>query len=184
MLASGVIGANVMLFPRVIVATAVLAPPLAMSLWPAFLAPIAVGVILLARGVSPASAGAEATEDANPLQIGAALQMALVFQVVLFVVSLADQWFGSAGLYASASVLGLTDVDALTVSMSQQAMSGTPVPIATIALTIGIFTNTLVKTAIALVVGRGTFRLLATLGLAAMAASLAAGLMLFFISSP
>ncbi len=178
MLAAGVMGANVMLFPRVLVATAVLAPTLALSLWPAFLAPVAIGVLLLARGVTEEAAPADAPEDPNPLQVGAALQMAVVFQVVLFVVSLAESWFGSAGLYASAAVLGLTDVDALTVSLSQQAMSGTAIPVATAALTLGIFTNTVVKTLIALAVGRGTFRLLATIGLAAMAASLAAGLVL------
>ena len=176
MLAAGVMGANVMLFPRVLLATAVLAPPLALSLWPAFLAPVAIGLLLLARGVSADAPAGDAPEDPNPLQVGAALQMAVVFQFVLFVVSLAESWFGSAGLYASAAVLGLTDVDALTVSLSQLATSGTAIPVATAALTLGIFTNTVVKTVIALAVGRGTFRLLATIGLAAMAASLAAGL--------
>lgn len=178
MLAAGVMGANVMLFPRVLLATTVLAPALAGAMWPAFLAPVAIGLLLLARGVTTDATPAKVPEDPNPLQIGAALQMAAVFQVVLSVVSMADAWFGSAGLYASAAVLGLTDVDALTVSMAQQANRTGAVEVAAVALTLGIITNTAVKTLIAIVVGRQTFRLLAAIGLAAMAASLVAGLVM------
>jgi uncharacterized membrane protein (DUF4010 family) len=173
-LASGVMGANVMLFPRVLLASAVLAPTLAWALWPAFLAPVAIGLVLLARGVTTHAEETGAPPDQNPLHIAAALQMAVLFQVVLSLVSWAEQWFGEAGLYASAGVLGLTDVDALTISMAQRATSGTPVEVAAAALTLGILANTIVKTAIALVVGRGAFRMFATLGLAAMAASLGA----------
>jgi hypothetical protein len=63
--------------------------------------------------------------------------------------------------------------------MAQRATSGTPVEVAAAALTLGILANTIVKTMIALVVGRGAFRLFATLGLAAMAASLGAWLVMF-----
>src|SRR5688572_14222515 len=45
-LAAGVLGANVMLFPRVLVASAVLAPALAAALWPAFGAPVLIGLAL------------------------------------------------------------------------------------------------------------------------------------------
>jgi uncharacterized membrane protein (DUF4010 family) len=179
MLASGVLGANVMLFPRVLLASAVLAPALAWGLWPAFLAPLAIGIVLLARGVTTHAEDTDVPADSNPLHVVAALQMAVLFQVVLSLVSLAEDWFGEAGLYASAGVLGLTDVDALTISMAQRATSGTPVEVAAAALTLGILANTIVKTMIALVVGRGAFRLFATLGLAAMAASLGAWLVRF-----
>jgi len=179
LLAAGVLGANVMLFPRVLVATAVLAPALAWSLWPAFLAPVAVGLILLARGVTPTDTADTPTADQNPLHLGAALQMVVVFQVVLFGVSFAESRFGAAGLYGSAAALGLTDVDALTLSMSQRAMADTPLQVATTALLIGVFANTVVKTGIALVIGRGAFRLYATAGLAALAVTLAVWLMWF-----
>lgn len=182
MLAAGVLGANVMLFPRVLIATAVLAPALAWGLWPAFLAPLAIGLVLLARGISPdnveAEASASAGQDQNPLHLAAALQMTVLFQVVLSLVSFAESRFGDAGLYASAGVLGLTDVDALTISMAERVSTGTAVDVATAALVLGILANTVVKTMIALVVGRGRFRTFATLGLAAMAASLGAWLIL------
>lgn len=178
MLAAGVLGANVMLFPRVLVATAVLAPALAWALWPAFLAPMAIGLVLLARGIRDHEEPTDAPEDRNPLNILAALQMTVLFQVVLSLVSLAESRFGEAGLYASAGVLGLTDVDALTISMAERASTGTAVEVASAALVLGILANTVVKTTIALVVGRGAYRTLATLGLAAMAVSLGAWLLL------
>jgi uncharacterized membrane protein (DUF4010 family) len=178
MLAAGVLGANVMLFPRVLIATAVLAPALAWALWPAFLAPVAIGLVLLARGIRDHDEPTDAPEDRNPLNIVAALQMTVLFQVVLSLVSLAESRFGDAGLYASAGVLGLTDVDALTISMAERTSTGTTVEVAAAALVLGILANTVVKTTIALVVGRGGYRTFATLGLAAMAVSLGAWLLL------
>lgn len=171
-LAAGVMGANLMLFPRVLLATTVLAPSLAAALWPAFLAPVSVCLLLLARGVGTASDAATTPEDRNPLQVGAALQMALVFQVVLWAVAVAEQWFGDVGLYGSAAVLGLSDVDALTVSMAQRSGDAAGAGVAATALVIGILANTLVKAAIALSVGRGTFRYLAGAGLLLVAGTL------------
>ena len=171
-LAAGVMGANLMLFPRVLLATTVLAPSLAAALWPAFLAPVSVCLLLLARGVGTNSDASTTPEDRNPLQVGAALQMALVFQVVLWAVAVAEQWFGDVGLYGSAAVLGLSDVDALAVSMAQRSGDAAGAGVAATALVIGILANTLVKAAIALSVGRGTFRYLAGAGLLLVAGTL------------
>lgn len=177
-LASGVLGANVMLFPRVLLASTVLAPALAAALWPGFVAPVLIGSVLFVLGVRDAGRATRATGPKNPLEIVAALQMAALFQVVLFVVSLAEARFGNAGLYGSAAVLGLTDVDALTVSMAQRAAATTPAAVAASALTLGILANTLVKTTIALVIGRGRYRLRTAAGLGLMAIALAVWLAL------
>jgi uncharacterized membrane protein (DUF4010 family) len=171
-LAAGVMGANLMLFPRVLLATTVLAPALAGALWPAFLAPIAVGLLLLARGVGSAEEAPSPTDDRNPLQVGAALQMAVIFQLVLWAVAIADRWFGDLGLYGSAAVLGLSDVDALTVSMAARVAADTPAAVGAIALTIGVLANTLVKATMALGLGRGAYRYYAGAGLLLMAGTL------------
>lgn len=176
-LAAGVLGANVMLFPRVLLATSVLAPALAWTLWPSFLGPVAVGLLLLARGVTSDDAEAEAeSSPGSPLQLGSALQMAVAFQIVLIVVALADARFGAAGLFGSAALLGLTDVDALTVSMAARANGGDEVRLAAAALVLGILSNTLFKAGLAVVIGRGVYRIFAGAGLVAMALTLAAAL--------
>ena len=177
-LSAGVLGANTMLFPRVLLASAVLAPALARALWPAFLAPVVIGLALFVWGLRSTGKAARETGPKNPLEILAALQMALLFQIVLFGVSLAERYFGDAGLYGSAAVLGLTDVDALTVSMAQRANAGTSAVVAARALTVGILANTLVKTTIALVVGRGGYRVRTGIGLGLLAVALGAWLAL------
>jgi uncharacterized membrane protein (DUF4010 family) len=171
-LAAGVLGANVMVFPRVLIASAVLAPALTAALWTAFIAPVLIGLLLFVLGLRYAGKPARGTEPKNPLEIVAALQMTVLFQIVLFGVSLAEKYFGDAGLYGSAAVLGLTDVDALTVSMAQRVTASTPAIVAARALTVGILANTLVKTAISIVVGRGGFRVRTAIGLALLAAAL------------
>lgn len=177
-LASGVMGANAMLFPRVLIASLALEPRLAMALWPAFIAPFVIGALFAWFGIQTATRDSAAAEtDKNPLQIVAALQMALVFQLVLFGVAYANQRFGSQGLTGSAALLGLTDVDALTLSMARMTSSGgAAAEAAAMAVTLGVLVNTLVKLGIALVLGRGRFRWMTATGLALIAAALGAGL--------
>src|SRR6185436_10434871 len=109
----------------------------------------------------------------NPLQFKAAIQMALVFQAVLFVMAALKNLFSGQGLFGPAAVLGLTDVDALTLSMSRLAANGTPAEMAARAITIGILANTGVKLGLVLAIGRGKFRIWAGLGLMLIAAALA-----------
>ncbi len=174
-LAAGVMGANVTLFPRVLVAAAVLAPSLAAAIWPVFLGPVAIGLLLLARGIRTSDTAHKAPAQDNPLQVSAALQMAVAFQIVLIIVALAEDRFGAAGLFGSAAVLGLTDVDALTVSMAQRAADGADLRAAAAALTLGILSNTIFKAGLALVLGQGVYRGLAFAGLLAMALVLGVG---------
>jgi uncharacterized membrane protein (DUF4010 family) len=102
--------------------------------------------------------------------------MAALFQIVLFAVAVARAWFGEAGLFASAGVLGLADMDALTVSMADQVERGTAPSLAAGALVVGLFANTAVKCSIAVAVGRGRFRALAGIGLGLIGAALLAAL--------
>jgi uncharacterized membrane protein (DUF4010 family) len=179
-LASGAMGANAVMFPRVLIATAVLAPALTRALWPAFVLPVVIGVVLLVRGIRDldtrtpeGSAPAPPLEsDRNPLEFFAAMQMAALFQFVLYAVWLATMWLGQRGLYGSAVLLGLVDVDGITISMANLTKTGTAVDVAARALTIGVLANTFVKLGIALAVGRGHFRTLAAAGLACMAIAL------------
>jgi len=173
-IAAGVMGANTVLFPRVLIASAVLAPALARAVWPAFVGPALVGVILLLRGWRDAGSAGRFEREANPMQFASALKMALLFQVVLFALSFATATLGERGLYGSGALLGLVDVDGLTVSLAQLTNSGAAADITARVLTLGILVNTVFKMGIALVIGRGSFRGYAAAGLGVMAAMLAA----------
>jgi uncharacterized membrane protein (DUF4010 family) len=115
----------------------------------------------------------------NPLQIGPALQMAATFQVVLFAVQLVRRLFGDVGLLVSGAVLGLTDVDALTISMARTSANGIDPKVAAQAITIGIMANCGLKAAIALIFGTPEFRRFTSAALAAMMAVLALSLYVF-----
>jgi uncharacterized membrane protein (DUF4010 family) len=175
-LSAGTLGANVVQFPRVLLATLVLAPPVAAALWPLLLAPALIGGLLVLRGVRGGESAGEPVSDTNPLQLRLALQMALFFQLVLYVVWAAADWFGQEGLIGSAAVLGLADVDALTVSMAQLSSRGTAADLAATAIGVGALSNLAVKIGIAGLIGRGPFRTFSVLGLLLMAGALAGAL--------
>ena len=178
-LASGVMGANAMLFARVTLAAGVLAPALPRHLIPMFIAPFLIAVVLTIWGMRTKTSGpTHAPHGENPLEFGSALKMALLFQLVLIGLAFVRGTFGTSGIYGSAAVLGLTDVDALTLSMAKSAHAGTDISVVVNAITIGILANTLVKTTITLALGRGKFRLWAGAGLATLAIALGVGLAL------
>lgn len=180
-MAAGVAAASTVLFPRVVLAAAVLNPSLAWTVMPYLAAPFLAGLAAVALGLRRTQAsGASTSEPTNPLGFWAALQMAALFQVVLFTVQAMRQWFGNAGVLASSAVLGLTDVDALTLSMARSAASGLAVETAAQALAIGVLSNTLLKLAVVAGVGRGRFRWIAAAGLGLMAMAAIAALVVGF----
>ena len=160
-LATGVLAANLALVPRLVPAAVVLA----------LLLPFTRRSSRDHRDTQPAAAS-------QPLRVGPALQMALLFQLVLYAVSAAQAWFGQAGLFTTAAALGLTDVDALTVTMARGVAPSAGVAVAADAVTIGVVANTLLKAGLALVVGRGACRTLVPAALPAAAAVLLATLWL------
>lgn len=58
-------------------------------------------------------------EPGNPSELKPALFFGALYAVVLFVVAAAQEFLGDAGLYATAFVSGLTDIDAITLSTSR-----------------------------------------------------------------
>jgi uncharacterized membrane protein (DUF4010 family) len=101
-----------------------------------------------------------------------AIKMAVAFQAAMLLLELATRRWASSGLFTTAALVGITDVDALAVSMTRLP-GGVSAAVAARAITIGVVANTVTKAAIALVLGTGRFRLVATGGLLLLA--LAAG---------
>jgi uncharacterized membrane protein (DUF4010 family) len=177
-LAGGAIAANAVLYARVFVAIGVLHPPL-LPLLVAYLLPPALVVTIGAAVAARARGGQEsgAALHRNPLQLAAALQMAALFQLVLIVVRALQGALGKAGILATAAVLGLTDVDALTVSMAKGLPPDVSLATAAVAIAVGVLANTGLKATVALVLGQrrfgvavaGTLLLSAAAGVSAIA---------------
>ena len=85
----------------------------------------------------------------NPFELGSAIKVSLVFAVVLLATKAATEYLGNEGLYLAAALSGTTDVDAVTLSTAKLAKGGLAPVVATIAITIAIAMNTIVKTALA-----------------------------------
>jgi uncharacterized membrane protein (DUF4010 family) len=179
-LAFGILAACTMLFLRVLLATAVLNQALMTTLLPYFAAPFLIGIVVTIAGWRLLEPGSDQVEEpGNPLDLRSALQMALLFQVVLIVVQVAKDLWGDRGLYVSGAVLGLTDMDALTISMAKSASDPATLGAAAQAIAIGVLSNTVVKMAAASFLGRGSVRVLVPVVLAAMA--IAGGISIYLL---
>lgn len=108
----------------------------------------------------------------NPLQLTAALQMAVLFQAVLMIVFAARELWGASGVFTSAAVLGLTDVDALTVSMAREVAEAVSPHVAATAIGLGVLTNTAMKLVLAIALGSPRFKAIAGGSLALMLVAL------------
>lgn len=186
-LAFGVVAACTVLLPRVLIIASTLQRTLFVELVWLLLPVFLVGALVLAaalwrereaRPVAPhATAAATATgasdapqeNTANPLALGTSLQMAVAFQAVLFLVAWVQSTVGSPGVLVSAALLGLTDMDALTLSMSQLAADLSQTHTAALAIGIGVLANTILKALVAISLGEARFRLRTAAALACMA---------------
>lgn len=176
-LAYGVVAACTTLYARVAMATSALNLDLARTLWGFLVPPFIAGVIALLVGLRHVHRETHVPEPPrNPLQFVEAIQMAALFQVVLFGVDLVERLAGNVGVVASGAVLGLTDMDALTMSMARAASGSVSLDVAARAIAVGLVSNTLLKMGIALTFGAPRFRGVVAVSLAAMAVSVVAAL--------
>jgi uncharacterized membrane protein (DUF4010 family) len=177
-LALGAVAANAMLYPRVLAATAILNAAVAPRLVPYLAAPALIAALVVIAGARRSSdVDVAAVPVRNPLQLAAALQMAVLFQAVLMAVHLVSSVWGEAGVFTSAAILGLTDVDALTVSMTRGAATTDSPAVAATAIAIGVLTNTAMKLGLAVSLGASRFRVIAGGALAVMLVAAGAALL-------
>lgn len=90
---------------------AMLLPLSVLLLW---VGAVAVVAFLFFRG-----GGEEMPPPANPAELRSALVFGLIYAVVTFGTAAAKRYFGESGLYVVAVVSGLTDMDAITLSLSR-----------------------------------------------------------------
>ena len=179
-LATGAVAASTVLFLRVAVAVAVLDATLLPVLARYLAAPFIAGLVAVGLAWrSLRGARAESNGVKNPLQLKSAIELALLFQVVLYAVYYVRQRVGDSGLMVTGFVLGLTDVDALTLSMTRSVATGIAIEMACRAILVGIIANSIMKAIIAFAIGARRFAWQAGAALVAMAGAGAAALLLF-----
>jgi uncharacterized membrane protein (DUF4010 family) len=102
---------------------------------------------------------ATVSAGANPFELGEAIRFGLLFGVITFVAKAAQVYLGDAGLYLAGAIAGLTDVDAIALSMAQLALADPAnAEAAASTIVIAVASNTLVKTGMAGVLGAPSLR--------------------------
>lgn len=185
MLAIGTLIAWSVMFVRVVV--------ISFAVYPALLRDLAVpmaamglaslaaaGVLLWRRRADASRSKSGEIAVSTPFTLTQATKFGLLFAVILLVVKIVGDLHLPGGLYVVAAVAGLTDVDAISLSMAQHARGGATV-VATIAIVIATLSNTAVKAGMAASIGSAGYRrlilaataLIAVVGAAAIAYELA-----------
>lgn len=161
-LAAGILFSWTVSFARILIATLVLSPPLANSLLAPIIsmagASLIIGLVLLLRARSAPTPAPTDVPLKNPFSLRAAIRFAALLTLVMVVVKLVGKHASAAGVYAVAAIAGLTDVDAITLSMSQSAKEGAPLHTAAIAITIAAVANTLSKCSLVVALGSQSLR--------------------------
>jgi uncharacterized membrane protein (DUF4010 family) len=113
----------------------------------------------LKRGAAQSKTASKAPDVPlkNPFSLTAGAKFAAFFAVVLLVVALVQMYWPGRGLYMVAALAGLTDVDAITLSMAEYAKTGDS-GVAVNAIVIAALMNTLVKCGMAATLGGAALR--------------------------
>jgi uncharacterized membrane protein (DUF4010 family) len=157
----GIVLAWTVMFVRVLVVVAIVNPALSrqllIGLGPPALASLLVSGLLFRRR------GRDGTEQLrqgrNPFELSQAIKFGVVFGVITLLARAAEVYLGSAGLYLAGAVAGLTDVDAISLSMANLAAARPEnLGVAARTVVIAVLSNTLVKSCLVLGLGAPALR--------------------------
>lgn len=163
LLTAGILVAWTVMFGRILVEVAVVHAPLVAGLM--LTCGVMGGVALLVaalhwRAATQADPGEERAiaELRNPFSLTAAVRFALLFAAVLLLVAAARRYGPSGSLYAVSALAGLTDVDAITLSMAAATRDGQDPAVSAAAILIAALANTLVKGGLVVTLGAPSLR--------------------------
>jgi uncharacterized membrane protein (DUF4010 family) len=148
-LAAGVMAVRILI--EVSLVNAALLPKLVPSIATLALVPLfAAGVIALR---TPAPPTPSTVPLKNPIDLASALSYSAVLAGLFVLIRAVEAWFGKAGIYALAALSGITDVDAVSLSLAQATKGDLPLATGTTGILIAAMVNTAVKAVLATVIG-------------------------------
>lgn len=157
--ASAIVLACSIMFPRILVEIAVVNQSLLKFIWPfiAILTASGVGASMLLLFGKKKDSNTD-VDLKNPFELMSAIKFGLIFAVIIFASKAAQIYLGDGGVYLAAALAGLTDVDAITLSMANLSKSSVSENTAAIAILIAVVMNTIVKASIAFSLGAAALR--------------------------
>jgi uncharacterized membrane protein (DUF4010 family) len=148
------------MFPRMLIEVAVLNRSLLLELLLPLLVMMLVtysGVFYLVRRAQQSSRPVNFAL-ANPFDIVTALKFAALLVAILLLAHYAHLYFDALGIYALAAISGLTDVDAITLSLAKMANNGLAHSVAVPAILLAASVNTAIKVAMVALIGHRAMR--------------------------
>jgi len=117
----------------------------------------------------------------NPFELSTAFKFGLFYAAVLVASRFAADQLGAGGIYVTGVVAGSTDVDTIALSMAEMAGVSIPWRVAATSVVLGLFSNTVVKAAMAAFLGGPAFGRTVAAAFGAMAAGGLIGLALSWV---
>jgi uncharacterized membrane protein (DUF4010 family) len=154
-----VLVASAIVFVRVLILITATAPQLLRSAaGPMGVMFVALAAIALWNWFREPSESAPMPEHGNPSELKTGLVFAVIYATVLLATAAGREFFGPSGLYVVAVLSGLTDMDAITLSMTQQLNSEKISPdTAWRCILVASMSNLVFKAAIVAMVGNRRF---------------------------
>ena len=168
------------MFGRVVVEVAALNIALLKVFWMPMAASAAVGLIYCVYLFFSQRTKEEGDVSfSNPFELGPAVKFGLIYAAILLISKAAQMYLPTAGIYLASIIAGLTDVDAITLSMAELSNTGSlSLSTAARAIVLAAMSNTVVKGGIVLSGGSPALRKALLPGFAAM---LVAGIAVAFL---
>ncbi|MCH2533722.1 MAG: MgtC/SapB family protein [Bdellovibrionales bacterium] len=147
-LASGVILASSIMFPRILLEVAVVNS----NLLPLVIVPVSFMFLIclittwkLWRSLKLQDEKTDQLKLKNPFEIMSALKFGLILMVVMYLSQVIESTVGDKGIYLLSFISGVVDVDAITLSLSQMSLNGLSSNMAAQGIIIAAITNTIFK---------------------------------------
>jgi uncharacterized membrane protein (DUF4010 family) len=154
--ALAVVAACTVMLPRVLIATGLVNRDFAVGLIVPF-ALMAVPGVAYAGWVwlrrHPARHEGDTPKLGNPLSLSTAIKFAALYSVIAFLVKAIREQGWTQGLLPLSFVSGLTDMDAISLSVARDHLSGESFTLASRAVVLAAISNTLLKAAMAIGLG-------------------------------
>lgn len=155
LLASGILLSCGTMFPRLLIVLSVLNPQLVSLLWPIVLV-MMIALYLPAWWIwrrSEVEKIEQSNKQTNPLALQSALFFGVVLAIIMLLSHALSDWFGSAGILALSAVSGITDVDAISLTLGRQSTQSLAIDVAVLGIFIAASVNTIVKMGMVLMIG-------------------------------
>lgn len=155
LLASGILLSCGTMFPRLLIVLSVLNSQLVSLLWPIVLV-MMIALYLPAWWIwrrSEVEKIEQSNKQTNPLALQSALFFGVVLAIIMLLSHALSDWFGSAGILVLSAVSGITDVDAISLTLGRQSTQSLAIDVAVLGILIAASVNTIVKMGMVLMIG-------------------------------